>query len=495
MKLPRPIALVVAVVFPALAIAMIAGCDPCPRCSSKKFRPTPTATISPTPTATSTATATQTPTATPSPTPITQSPGSGLFAVDCDNQLAYVPLLYSNDPETGNGRVSVLDLSVNPNTKDPRKATVVLSHPDSPTGTALDPTDHLIIVVSGSSGINGFVDVIDETTNQLVSGSPFTMPEGTEPGGTGQVVYDPVRKKAIIAVEEIAGCPSAGTCTGFLTFDPVAHTFSSVVSANYAEAFALNPSTGLVIDGSDSDGQGQIGIVDITNTRACTLEDSNIGFDNDGTSIDPFTDVAVVSNEDGTATVLNLNGSTLATNPTPPPACLVHEGGTIPNSTQITGLPSSTAGSAVDPTTHRAFLIEDDAPGITLLSLPQSAATQLATPLPTPAISSIPNDPNGCSWGTQGDPYAVAVCSHDGYAVNQSSGGSQPATFLVQIDLDAFQSNPSAIATPLPGGQCFNTNSAFGCDNSNGVVFFPLPPDAEVSTSCIAATPTATPTP
>lgn len=484
--------------FAVAVAASIWACDPCASCSTKKVMPTPTAsptaTVSATPTASATSTRTGTPTATPTATatPIAESVGSGLFAVDCKNLLAYVPLLNSNDPASGNGRVSVLDLSVNPNSKDPRKTTVILTHADSPTGTALDPIDHLIIVVSGSSGTGGFVDVINESTNQFVSGSPFTMPAGTEPGFTGQVLFDPVHGKAIISVEEISGCPVAGTCTGFVTFDPVAHSFGSVISANYAETFAFNPSTGQVVDASDSDSAGQIGIVDISTPKACTLEDSNIGGDNDGSAIDPFTDIAVVSNEDGTATVINLNGSTLVTNPTPPPACLVQEGGTNPNSVFVDGLPGSTAGSAINPTTHQAFLIEDGSSGISLLSLPQAPVVQMPSALPTPSISSIPNDPNGCVWQTQGDPYAVAVCNNSGYAVDLS-----PATFLVQIDLTAFENNPAAIASPLPSGQCFNTNSPFGCNNNLGVVFFPLPPDAEITPSCIVptATPTATPGP
>jgi hypothetical protein len=57
------------------------------------------------------------------PPPIT-SPGSGLFAVDCNTQRAYVPL-DKLDTATGNGQVAVIDLTADPDTKNPVKTVVV----------------------------------------------------------------------------------------------------------------------------------------------------------------------------------------------------------------------------------------------------------------------------------------------------------------------------------------------------------------------------------
>jgi hypothetical protein len=86
-------------------------------------------------------------TATPPRPPSKTSPGSGLFAVDCSRNRAYVPLDTLNG--SGNGQVSVIDLSVDPDTTDPRVTVVALSHPDIPSGTAFDNHNNLILVVSG----------------------------------------------------------------------------------------------------------------------------------------------------------------------------------------------------------------------------------------------------------------------------------------------------------------------------------------------------------
>jgi hypothetical protein len=380
-----------------------------------------------------------------------------------------VPLA-SLDPATGNAQIAVVNLAVNPNQKNPIKKIIVLGHPDIPTGTALDNTHSQIIAVSGNSGSGGFVDIINENTNQLVNGSPFAFPTGSESGYFGQVLYDPVRDKAIVATLEITGCPTAGTCTGFATFDPIAHTFGPIISANYPETFAFNSQTNVIIDASDSDSTGQIGAVDVTNSVGCTLSDSNINGDADGSSIDSNTNIVVVSNEDGTASVINLNGSTFS-GTTPP--CQLNEAGTLPNSVLISGLPGGTAGSAVDPATHQAFLIEDGSNGITLLQLPSASVTQIApTDIGAPVITTLPNDPNGSSWSTAGDPYAVAVSSckdHPfGYAVDSSFN------FLVRVDLKRMNSNPTGISTALPAGSCAGTSTTSKCDNGNGVRFYPL---------------------
>lgn len=476
--------LVAAVAFVCISV-LAASCDPCPSCKHHQGTVTPTGSRTPKPTKTPRPTKTpggRTPTATPTSTAVIHAaPGSGLFAVDCANNRAYVPLLQSPDPASGQGRVAVIDLSVDPNTTDPRIETIVLSHADNPTGAALDVNDNLVIVVSGQSGLGGFVDIIDTTTNppSLVSGSPFAMPTGSESGFFGQVLYDPIGKKAIMSVLANSSCPGGGACTGFVTFDPVTHTFGPVIGANYAETFAFNASTNQVMDASDSDSSGTIGLVDFPTSQACTLTDSNIGFDNDGASVDLNTNIWIVSNEDGTATIINLNGSSLSGMA---PSCTVNEGGTIPNSVKLTGLPSSTAGSAINAVTHEAFLIEDSSPGITLVTLPPAPVAQATASQFTTFIATLPNDPEGTLWATQGDPYAVAVdvCHDKGLAVDDTS------RWLVEVDVPSFKSSPSAIATPLPAGNCAGTTTTFGCTNGAGVTFYPLPP---------VPTPTPTPAP
>jgi hypothetical protein len=381
-----------------------------------------------------------------------------LFAVDCSRNRAYVPLDTLDNNE--DGQVSVINIGVNPDTTNPLVKIIALTHSDVPTGTALDSDHSLILVVGG-----GDVDVIDETTNTLVAGSPFTIPGGSVVGSTGQILYNPTTKLAILAVES--------PTSGFITFDPVAHTFgTAVIPALYPEAFSLNSATNVVMDASDDAGAGAMDTVDVAGGRACTLTDSNIGSDQDGASTDSDTNITVISNEDGTASVLNLNGSAFNPSGTTTP-CTLDEAGTLPNSVLVTGLPIETAGSAVNGTTHQAFLIEDDSNGVSLIQLPTTSVAQLTSgDLGTPSISTLPSDPLGNFWTTQGDPYAVAIgeCNNKGYAVESDFD------FLVQVDLATLQNNPTSISTPLPAGTCAGVATTAKCDNGSGVKFFALQP-------------------
>jgi hypothetical protein len=387
--------------------------------------------------------------------PAKTSPGSGLFAVVCAKNLAYVPLNTLDNMESG--QVAVINLGVDPDTTDPRITTISLGHSDIPTGTAYDDDDNLILVVGG-----GFVDVIDQATNMPVMGSPFALPMGSDVGSTGQVLYNTNTNLAIIGLYS--------PTSGFVTFNPVTHAFGNVIPASYPEAFSLNSTTNVVMDASDATGFGSMDAVDVTGERACTLTDSNIGSDLDGASTDSATNITVISNEDGTASVLNLNGSVF--NPGAGTPCTLDENNP-PNSVLVNGLPGGTAGSAVNGKTHQAFLIEDDSNGVTLLQLPKSPVSGNLTPgkLGTPKISTIPDTPEGVSWATQGDPYAVAVgeCNNTGYAVDSDF------RFLVQIDLSTLNKNPGMISTPLPAGSCAGTTTTLSCKNGHGVKFFPLP--------------------
>ena len=394
----------------------------------------------------------------PPPPPSKTSAGSGLFAVDCSRQNAYIPL--DTLGMGGFGQVAVINLAVDPDVTDPRVTTVELTHADTPTGTALDNDHNLILVVGG-----GFVDIIDEATNTLVSGSPFALPASMNVGGTGQVLYNPTTKLAVIGVET----PTSGV----ITFNPITHIFGSLIPANYPETFALNEKTNVVIDASDDDASGEIGGIQVSKGRACTLTDSNIGGDNDGSSFDSTTNIVVVSNESTNATVINLNGSSF--NPAAGTPCTLDEGGTPPNSVLVNALPSETAGSAVDPDNHWAFLISDGSEGMALLTLPTAPVAQITAGDVTAVTSSFPNDPLGIGWGTQGDPYAVAVATctalpHKGFAVNSNF------TFLAEVDLPTLDTAPLGIPTAPPAGHCTGTTTTVTqCDNGHGVTFFPLP--------------------
>jgi hypothetical protein len=284
-------------------------------------------------------------------------------------------------------------------------------------------------------------------------------------GSTRQVLYNPTTKLAIIGVESPA--------SGLITFNPISHAFGTLIPANYPETFALNEKTNVVIDASDDDGIGTIGGVQMAKKRACTLSDSNIGNDNDGSTFDSATNIVVVSNENTDATVINLNKSKF--NPAAGTPCSLDEAGTPPNSVFVTGLPPGTAGSAVDPDNHWAFLISDDDTGMALLTLPTAPLAQLTPEDVTSVSSTFPADPLGFRLGTKGDPHAVAVgtCTalpHKGYAVNSNF------TFLAEVDLTTLKNTPLLIPTAPPAGNCAGTTSTVTkCNNLNGVIFFPLP--------------------
>jgi len=400
--------------------------------------------------------------------PVTLTTGSGLFVVDCNSQRAYVPLIRSADPNTGNGRVAIIDLSLDPNVADPRLATVVLSHQDNPTGAAISETDNLVALVSGRSDEGGFIDLIDTLTNQLTSDSPIPFPAGMEPGSTGQVLFDPVRKVMIISVTSNSACQTPN-CTGFITFDLITRAFGNYIASNYSETFAFNAKTNVIVNASDDDNSGEIGLVDLNLEQDCLLSDENIGGDSDGASIDFDSNIAVISNEDGTATAINLNGSTFSGTA---PSCVVSEGGSPPNSILLNGLTGDPAGSAINPATHEAFVIEDGDDGISLIGLPAAPVGQLTEGMISQSTSNIPQDPDGSTFRTQGDPYAVAidVCNNLGFAIDDSS------RWLVSVDLSVLKNSSSSIDTSLPAGNCAGTSTTKGCNNANGVIFYPLPP-------------------
>ena len=452
---------------------------------------TATATATTTPTAASTATTTATPTATASPTPeLPFITSSSALAVDPVTELAFVPLLESPDPITGNSRLAVIDTTVDPDVSDAIVGMIVLTHPDDITSVAIDTTDHLLIVTSGGEGSGGWVDLIDESTHTLVDGSPFAMPPGVDVeqlftnAGYGQAVFDPLRNLVVIStLDDLIqdNCPGAGDCTGFTTFDLATHSFTPVIQTIASYDFSFDPQTNVAIPASLELSATRGVVVDVANAISCRLNDSNLAEAPLGIGIDPSTGLAVFGNDDGTATVLNLFGSSFVAENEPP--CFLQVGGTPPNSIQVPGLPSDSAAVAVNPVTHQAFLIEDDIlgtefnDGISLLSLPQTAVTQITSEqIPAPVTSTLPFDPFGFYWQTQSTPFQVAVdpVHNTAYAVGLFG------YFMARIDLTALQNNPSGISVPPPmTTSCAGLPGSFGCNNQNGLVFYPLPPAFE----------------
>ncbi len=409
------------------------------------------------------------------------------MVVDPVTQLAYVPLLDSPDPDTGASRIAVINVAVDPDVTNAVQGTIVLSHNDIISSIALDAADGLLIVTSGGIGDGGFVDLINETTRVPVTGSPFAMPKGTDVyqfstnAGYGEIVFDPIRKVVVIStLDDLIqnNCSSPGACTGFTTFDLSKHTFTPIIQTPVTYGFSLDPTTNVVLPMA-SFTTGSMSVVDLNHSAVCTLNDANLQQYPEGVSIDSTTHIAVIGNDDTTATALNLVGSSF-TNESKPP-CELIQGGTSPNSVKLESLPLALSAAAVNPITHQAFLIEEDFDpsafnnGITLMSLPSAPVGQL-TPgdIPAPLISSLPFDPFGFYWQTQSEPFQVAVDSVHNMAYATGIAG----TFMVQINLATFQSNPADIAMPVTlATSCVDLFAAtFGCNNQHGLIFYPLPP-------------------
>jgi len=454
----------------ALGSAVLAGCG---GSSNEQFIVIPTATATPEPTATPTGTATATSTATPSPTPTPIfAAGSSAVAVDCQTQRAWVALNNTGGP--CNGKVVVVDLSVNPDSANPVVATIDLGNNDIPSGVAL--TDTKVLVVAGDVGLGGHLYIFNKSDNSPVAGSPFSFPAGSDTFGDSGVVFDPVGNRAIISMCDTAGCGGeADAATGWAFFNLSTNTFGSVIEAPQPDCLSLDPNNELVVAPADAiDPPSSVNaILAGDSTRACTLSDKNLTDnpgDPDGAWGDPSTGLFALGNFfDSTVTVLNLNGASFSGGKAP---CTLKEAGTNPNSVGVnvfaaTGHPADVV--TINPLTHQVLVSSDFAPDVGLISLPSTPKTQLAGPL-TSEASVMPAQPDGNPFAAVDEPFSSTVdtCRNMGLIANSDF------TFLAQIDLATLQSSPAKISTPLPAGKCFD-GFKVSCNNGNGVTFFPLP--------------------
>lgn len=403
---------------------------------------------------------------------------SSVFVVDSLRKKAYVPLPQAPDPETGHGRVAIVNVAADPDKTDPRRSVVMLSHGGKPSGTAIDVVGSKVFVISGEDGVGGFIDIIDSATDSLTADSPIALPDGLQPGEFGQAVFDPSLLQLIVSVRAAAPLtPVSPLCEvtpsdGFVLFDPATRGFGTFIPTNYAETFAFNPKTGRVLAGSECDADDEVSVVDFGLQQNFLMADSNLGKDHDGASIDFGTNVTLIANDNGTATIINLGD--LVAEKRGGQNRLVHRS-EEPNSVLLTGLPTGASGSAINLKTHTAFLIEGDRDGLALIDLPVAPVGQLTPDMVGMRVSKVPVDPQGNSWATQDEPYAVAMDARQnvGYALSKSG------KWLMGVDLRRFRKNPKAIKSPLPSGTCKGLNTSLSCSNKRGIRFIPLPPASE----------------
>ena len=395
---------------------------------------------------------------------------SSMVGIDPGRGLAFV----ARDKlggASGDGLVDVISLKANPNKKDPRKATIDIGHADFPIGVAVDVADQTLIVVSGDNGHGGFLDGFVEKTLQHLG--PFPFPAGSDTGAVGQVIFDPVRKNAIVATITSGHSSStlANATTGFSVFS--GSSFGPIIPANSSDNFAFNALTNVVISPADAD-EPPIDAVDITNGVGCTtdLADTSIQSqkDPDAAGFDPATNVVVIGEDNNTkrgVAVTNLNGATFENEGMPP--CRLIEGGSAPNSVSIDASFTSPAGVAINLKTHQALIEQSDGSGVALIQLPTVPVAQIDTSKAfLISHAGLPDDPSGAGTKLEGFPYAAAVDSKHNLGY-----GRERDTYLVRISLKTLKSNAAAIGSALPAGNCKGTSTTVACSNGP-VTFFPL---------------------
>jgi hypothetical protein len=372
-------------------------------------------------------------------------------------------------------QVAVLDLSVDPDTTDPRLTTIDLKHAGPAQEAAIAPKPGLLLVTSGSVAATGFLDAINESDDTPVAGSPFSFPIGSRPLPSDGVVFDARHNRALLSMTSTpVTCANTTACTGMALFSLATHSFGPLMQFDGAvNSFGFDPSAQISLAPADQISPLVNGINAAGNV-ACTLNDgslNDIPADPEGAAVDPGTGIWVVGNfNDVTTTVINLAGATFS-GTTPP--CDLLEAGTPPsNSLNFdTGAGEFLPGVAINPVTHQALLTGLLDNQIALLSLPKTRV-KFISPSDLDAVSAIlPTEPDGIQFEANILPYSGSIdtCHNRAYVVNALE------TFMVEIDLTKMQKNPNAISTALPAGNCKGTSTTLACDNNNGVRFFPLP--------------------
>lgn len=416
--------------------------------------------------------------ASPTPVPpkeVISPTNASLEGIDCERERAYVPIQPSSGSEA---EVAALDLSADPNTTDPRLKTIDLGAGFA-RGATIDGKQGLVLVVSESATSIGFLDVIDESDNSLVAGSPFSFPTGSVPDVSDGIVFDSQSDTALASMSTAsAGCvgTSPNACTGMASFNLATNSFGSLIPyATSVNNFGFDAKAEIAIASSDPI-EPLTYALNLAGNEACTLNDDSLESLNDGpegAAVDADTGIWVVGQFSGVLTaVINLAGATFSGTP---PNCTLNEFDSPPSNSIIfnTGAEDFLPGVTINPVTHQAFLSGLLDNTIALLNLPKHPVKYIDLSEISAVDASLPVEPDGVRFQASILPYADAIdtCHNRAYVVNQNK------TFMAEIDLDKFKKNPDAINTALPAGNCAGTSTTLACDNQNGVRFFPLPTD------------------
>ncbi|MGD0291936.1 MAG: hypothetical protein ABSC63_20180 [Candidatus Binataceae bacterium] len=413
----------------------------------------------------------------PAPPPastFSNATNASLEAIDCKRELAYVPVVPSGTP---NATVAVLNLAVDPDTTNPLVTLVNLGHGGEARGSAIAAKQGLALIISGSVVATGFLDEINESDNSIVSGSPFSFPIGSRPLTSDGIVSDPIHNSALVSmISTPVTCPggSSTACTGMASFNLGSNSFGALFQFNTSVSnFGLDPMAQVSLGPSDPIDPLMYAI-NVGGSAACTLSDDSVATlngDAEGAAVDPTTGIWVIGNfVDPFTTIINLRGAAFAGTP---PNCTLNEFGAPPsNSLNFdTGADDFLPGVAINPVTHEAVLVGLLDNTVALISLPKTPEKFISDSHFSAVNSVLPLEPDGVQFEASVLPYSVAIdtCHNRAYIVNSNE------TFMAEVDLDKLKTDPGAIATALPAGNCAGTSTTLACDNENGVRFFPLP--------------------
>jgi hypothetical protein len=132
--------------------------------------------------------------------------GFGAIAVAPDLNKAYVGNATSVD---GGGFVGEID-EIDGTTHAVKIVTPLEASFQTPNSIAYDPVQHRVYVSTGSAG-NGYLDVIDATTDTLVATYPTSVVSGAGLGGYGNVVVDPTGSVLYALAGDINSYPLVAT--------------------------------------------------------------------------------------------------------------------------------------------------------------------------------------------------------------------------------------------------------------------------------------------
>lgn len=377
---------------------------------------------------------------------------------------------------TNDAQVAVLNLAVDPDTTNPLVKLIDLGHGGEARGSAIAAKQGLALIISGSVVANGFLDEINESDNSIVTGSPFSFPTGSRPLASDGIVFDPIHDSALVSMTSTpVTCPggSGTACTGMATFELATNSFNPLMQFNTSVSnFGFDPHALISIGPSDPVDPIPYSMNVMANA-ACTLTDDSMTIlngDAEGAAGDPATGIWVIGNFMNVMTsVVNLWGASFSGTP---PSCTLNESGTPSNSINFdTGADDFLPGVAINPVTHEAVLSGVLDNTIALLSLPKTRVKFISESDFSAVNSVLPLEPDGVQFQASILPYSVAIdtCHNRAYIVNSDE------TFMAEVDLEKLEKAPGAIGTALPAGNCAGTSTTLGCDNKNGVRFFPLP--------------------